>query len=95
MLRSSYVKVIRTSLTLSIAKVLEQEGFIYLPVGSIATDHISSPYLLIGLKYNGSKGGPYITNISRVSTPGQRVYCSNKKVPRVLGGFGIAVRLNI
>ena len=32
-----------------------------------------------------------ITNISRISKPGLRVYSGAKKMPRILGGFGTAI----
>ena len=32
-----------------------------------------------------------ITNIKRISKPGLRVYCEADKLPKVLGGLGIAI----
>ena len=48
-------------------------------------------FLLISLKYKGKKGNPSIEKIERISKPGLRVYSSAQKMPRILGGFGIAI----
>jgi len=45
--------------------------------------------LRVQLKYNDAK--PVIAGMKRVSTPGLRVYVSAEKLPRILGGLGIAV----
>jgi small subunit ribosomal protein S8 len=45
--------------------------------------------LRVQLKYNDAK--PVIAGMRRISTPGLRVYVSAEKLPRVLGGLGIAV----
>lgn len=37
------------------------------------------------------KKKPYITALKRVSRPGLRVYVSQKRIPRVLNGVGIAI----
>lgn len=43
----------------------------------------------IELKYNG--GQPAIREISRVSTPGRRVYTPVKDLPTVANGLGVAI----
>jgi small subunit ribosomal protein S8 len=43
----------------------------------------------IELKYH--EGEPVIREISRVSTPGQRVYYKIKDLPRVYNGLGISI----
>lgn len=48
-----------------------------------------SGILTIYLKYTGGKS--VINGLKRVSKPGLRVYTSADKVPRVLGGLGIAI----
>lgn len=88
LVRASFVKVRNTKLTLSIAKVLKQEGFIDL----VFSDNLSkSEFLIIVLKYKVLRDKPYITTIRRVSTSGQRIYCNSKNLPRVLGGIGVAI----
>jgi small subunit ribosomal protein S8 len=45
--------------------------------------------LRIQLRYRDTQ--PVITGLKRISTPGLRVYVPAGKLPRVLGGLGIAV----
>ncbi len=77
-----------TKMTRSIAKVLQDEGFIegFEEVG----EGIKSN-LVLTLKYKGKGRQPLINTLQRVSKPGLRVYSPSKDIPRVLGGIGIAV----
>ena len=50
------------------------------------------PRLDIGLKYY--EGRPVIDRLERVSTPGLRIYRGKDELPKVLGGMGIADRLD-
>lgn len=86
LVRAPFVSVKKTRLTLSIATLLSQEGFLEL-IDDLSKD------LVIGLKYKVVKNKPYITNIRRISTSGQRVYCDLKNLPKVLGGVGVVVCL--
>jgi small subunit ribosomal protein S8 len=45
--------------------------------------------LKLGLKYQN--GQPILTNITRISKPGRRLYSSYKKLPRPLGGYGLVI----
>lgn len=42
------------------------------------------------VKY-GAKNEKVISNLKRISKPGLRVYCGYEKLPKVLGGLGIAI----
>lgn len=77
-----------TKMTLSIAKVLKEEGFIedYSETGEGIQKQI-----VISLKYKGRNRQPIISTLKRVSKPGLRVYSNSKDLPRVLGGIGIAI----
>lgn len=75
-----------SKLKISIANVLEEEGYIQ---GSSVTENDGKPTLTLKLKY--FEGQPVIADISRVSRPGLRVYRSAKTLPKVIGGLGIAV----
>jgi small subunit ribosomal protein S8 len=77
-----------TKMTLSIAKVLKEEGFIedYSETGEGIQKQI-----VISLKYKGRNRQPIISTLKRVSKPGLRVYSNSKDLPRVLGGIGIAL----
>ena len=43
------------------------------------------------MKYKGKNNVPVIEGLTRVSKPSCRVYVPSDKIPRVLGGLGIAV----
>jgi small subunit ribosomal protein S8 len=45
--------------------------------------------VVVHLKY--VDGTPAITGISRVSTPGRRLYTRHTEIPRVLNGLGISI----
>jgi small subunit ribosomal protein S8 len=46
--------------------------------------------LVIQLKYGRSRER-IITDLKRVSKPGRRVYAGKDRLPRVLGGMGVAI----
>jgi small subunit ribosomal protein S8 len=73
----------------SLAQILEREGFI---AGyTIATDPARPGSTLeITLKYSTDRTRS-IGGIKRVSKPGLRIYARADKIPRVLGGMGVAV----
>ncbi len=76
---SSKVKV-------SIAKVLQEEGYI---ASYQVDDNAGKTTLTIVLKYY--EGKPVITTIERISRPGLRVYKSAKDLPKVINGLGVAI----
>ena len=76
---SSKVKV-------SIAKVLEEEGYI---TAFNVNEVEGKATLTITLKY--FEGKPVISQINRVSRPGLRVYKSASDLPRIIGGLGVAI----
>ncbi|MGJ5674656.1 MAG: 30S ribosomal protein S8 [Nostochopsis sp.] len=88
MARHQTTQVPSTKMTRSIAKVLQQEGYIgeYEDVGEGIKRN-----LVIALRYKGKNRQPIITTLKRVSKPGLRVYSNKKELPRVLGGIGIAI----
>jgi small subunit ribosomal protein S8 len=73
----------------ALAKILEREGYI---TGFAVEDDSARPgrRLKIELKYTPDRRRT-ISGIRRVSKPGLRVYTKADKVPRVLGGMGIAI----
>ena len=70
----------------SLAKLLFQEGF----VGGVSEVEGQFKMLQIDLKY-GPNGDSVITEIQRVSKPGQRIYLPVEKLPRTNSGLGITV----
>ncbi len=84
------VSIPKSKIKVEIARILKEEGFIeeYVigeekPVGLIT----------IKLKYYGSRRTrkPVITNMTRVSKPGRRIYSGRRDLPRVMSGTGIAI----
>ena len=72
----------------SIAKVLQQEGFIseFAEAGEGVQKHI-----VLSLKYSGKQKVPTIRSVQRVSKPGLRIYTNRRDLPKVLGGLGVAI----
>ena len=70
----------------SIAEVLKSEGFI---TDFSKVDVEGKAMLNIQLKY--FKGKPVIAKVSRVSSPGLRIYKPKDEIPKVMGGLGIAI----
>ncbi len=86
--RHQTTEVPSTKVTRSIAKVLQEEGFI--AEFSEAGEGIQAN-LVISLKYKGKNRRPIINALQRVSKPGLRVYSNCRELPKVLGGIGIAI----
>ena len=82
------VKIPSTKIARYLLTVLKQEGFIE---NFDETEDEFKKFLLITLKYQGKKKKPIIKRLKRISKPGLRVYASHKKLPKVLGGIGIAI----
>ena len=70
----------------AIAAVLKDEGYItdFSTSGEGATRALT-----VDLKY--FEGTPVIESVRRVSKPGLRVYRGKEKLPKVLGGLGVAI----
>ncbi len=86
--RHQQTKVPSTKMTRSIARVLQEEGFIE---GFEDTGEGVKRVIVITLKYKGKTNQPIIRTLKRISKPGLRVYSNRKDLPRVLGGIGIAI----
>jgi small subunit ribosomal protein S8 len=71
----------------ALCRILEQEGYI-----TSFEREGEDPFraVRIRLKY-GRNREHTITGMRRVSSPGRRVYAKRDKLPRVLGGLGIAI----
>lgn len=88
MVKHQIVQVPLTKMSLSILKILKEEGFIENVEPYIET---KKQYLLVSLKYLGKSRTPVISNLERISKPGLRIYLGSKKLPKVLDSFGIAI----
>ena len=71
----------------NVLEVLQREG--YIRGYSWAELRRGIAEFTIELKYH--EGEPVIREITRVSTPGRRVYSKIKDLPKVYGGLGIAI----
>ncbi len=87
MARHQTTQIPATKMTRSIAKVLQNEGFI---AEFQEEQEGVKRSLVVSLKYKGNRQ-PLITSLKRISKPGLRVYSNRKELPRVLGGIGIAI----
>ena len=70
-----------------IARILKEEGYI-----RDFELRSGEPFdtLVIHLKYGRSRER-VLTDLKRISKPGRRIYARKDRLPRVLGGMGIAV----
>ena len=83
------VRMPSSKLKEALAAILEREGYI---AGWSVADATDRPgrTLEIRMKYSRDRQ-PSISGLRRVSKPGLRVYTKADKLPRVLGGMGVAV----
>jgi small subunit ribosomal protein S8 len=70
-----------------VAAVLKSEGYIE---DCDLIDDGKQGILKVTLKYD-PEGQPVISEITRTSKPGRRIYSSVDRLPHVLGGMGIAI----
>jgi len=73
----------------SLAKLLEKEGYIA-GFTVAAAEGRPGKTLKIDMKYSPDRQR-VISGVRRVSTPGLRVYTKSDRIPRVLGGLGVAI----
>ena len=74
-----------SKLKASVAKVLQDEGYI----GGFSVSDDVKPTLTVELKY--FEGKPVIEEITRVSKPSLRQYSGSNDLPQVRSGLGIAI----
>jgi small subunit ribosomal protein S8 len=84
------VEIPKSKIKVEIARILKEEGYI-----EDYTIGEETPFAMITitLKYYGARRTrrPVITNLTRISKPGRRVYRNRTDLPRVLSGTGIAI----
>ncbi|MGS2718047.1 30S ribosomal protein S8 [Eionea flava] len=85
MVGKTEVSMPSSKLKVSVAKVLEEEGY----VGAQTVSGDAKPQLTIALKYY--EGKPVIAELARVSRPSLRSYNGKDDLPSVRAGLGIAV----
>ncbi|MCW8836078.1 MAG: 30S ribosomal protein S8 [Rhodospirillales bacterium] len=87
MARKSSITAPASSLRTNVLEVLKREGYIRSFERYEVRKGIDE--LKIELKYQD--GDPVIREISRVSTPGRRVYSKIKDLPKFYNGLGISI----
>jgi small subunit ribosomal protein S8 len=83
--RKKVVEMPASKTKLAIAQLLKAEGYIL----DYSVSAEIKPVLEIVLKYY--QGKAVIADIKRVSRPGLRIYKPKEKLPKILGGLGIAI----
>lgn len=87
MVKMKQVVMPHSKIKLSIAEILQAEGFI--DAFAVMEDKPQSK-LVLRLKYT-PQGRPVITGLERVSKPGRRYYSGAKDIPWVRSGLGINI----
>jgi len=87
LVKKSNVAMPSSTLKVSIAKVLEEQG--YISGYTVSKENVAQPVLTIRLKY--FEGRPVIDLLQRVSRPSLRIYKNRDELPRVKNGLGIAI----
>nr|YP_010969928.1 ribosomal protein S8 [Pteris ensiformis]WNR49141.1 ribosomal protein S8 [Pteris ensiformis] len=87
-IRKAMIKIPATRMTRSIVRIPFEEGFLK----SVAEHKENgNNFLDVKLNYFGKKKEPYIATIGCISKPGLRIYCDRRRIPKILGGMGIAI----
>jgi|SRR5690349_4655060 small subunit ribosomal protein S8 len=73
-----------------IARLLKEEGYIRDYHVENGDSGRAYKLLVIDLKYGRGRERA-ITNLKRISKPGRRIYARKDRLPRVLGGMGVAI----
>ena len=81
------VEMPTSRMKVEIARILKEEGYIK---DFAVKKGESFDTLLIELKF-GRNRERVLTDLKRVSKPGRRVYARKDRLPRVLGGLGVAI----
>lgn len=76
-----------SGLAVRLSEILKQEGFIQ---NYKSFSEGKKQFVRVHLKYVRGRE-PAIQGLQRVSRPGRRIYVGCQKIPRVMGGLGIAV----
>ena len=87
MARLEKVDVPASKLKIELTKILKEKG--YVKSFKVLRDR-KQGVVRISLKYLGDRE-QVITGITKVSKPGRRVYVDKDSIPRVMGGYGMAI----
>nr|YP_009826016.1 ribosomal protein S8 [Wolffia globosa]QIV68206.1 ribosomal protein S8 [Wolffia globosa] len=82
------VRIASTNITENIVKILLQEGFIE---NVRKHQENNKNFLVLTLRYKRTRTKISQTILKRISRPGLRIYSNAQRIPRILGGMGIAI----
>ena len=82
------VDIPSSKMKLAIADILVDEGYVK-KYDLVENGNFKD--IRITLKYMDDKNTRVISGLKRISKPGLRVYAGRDKLPKVLGGLGIAI----
>jgi small subunit ribosomal protein S8 len=85
--RHASVDIPHSKMKESIARILQDEGFIQRY--ELVPDS-RFQVIRVHLKYAEGRR-PVLTHLRRLSTPGRRLYAGSAQIPRALGGMGIVI----
>jgi len=85
--RHEHVVLPASKLKLEVAKILKSQGYVQ---KYDLLDDKRQGQIRLHLRY-GADRRPVITGLRRVSRPGARIHVSADRVPRVMGGLGVAI----
>lgn len=85
--KRSVVVIPKSKMVLRLVSILKQEGFVEDFITKRSGIHEE---IHIALKYD-AEDKPVISDLTRVSKPGRRVYCATDEIPEVMGGLGVAI----
>lgn len=81
------VDITASNMKLQIIKIMKNEGYVK-NFKRVTKDGIN--VIRVILRYDEDMN-PVLHNIEKISTPGRRVYCGYRDMPRVYNGHGIIV----
>jgi small subunit ribosomal protein S8 len=85
--RRDHALIPASKLKLEVAKILKAQGYIQ---KYDLVDDKRHGQIRIHLRYVQNRE-PVIAGLRRISRPGMRVYVAKDRIPRVMGGLGVAV----
>nr|YP_009993808.1 ribosomal protein S8 [Pinellia peltata]QNO35558.1 ribosomal protein S8 [Pinellia peltata] len=88
MKKKGTVRIASTNVTENIVKILLREGFIE----NVRKHRESNKNFLVStLRHKRTRERIYKTILKHISRPGLRIYSNYQRIPRILGGMGIAI----
>lgn len=85
--RHARVDMPTSKIKVELARILKDEGYI---ANFKVVEEEKKKVLRVVLRYTPD-GDSVISNLSRISRPGRRVYVGSQEIPRVLGGMGVNI----